>query len=111
MFFIKLSAIIMAAAIMAGLVLLAAVAAPAHAKDYTVGDSSGWTSGVDYTTWASGKTFAVGDNLGEYVLVVLTVVNNVQVRQDSPHVGRKVTDKVYACMQCSSTACCTRWRR
>ncbi|CAD6243178.1 unnamed protein product [Miscanthus lutarioriparius] len=53
----------MAATIMAGLVLLAAVAAPAHAKDYTVGDSSGWTSGVDYTTWASGKTFAVGDNL------------------------------------------------
>ncbi|KAG0534877.1 hypothetical protein BDA96_04G317800 [Sorghum bicolor] len=54
----------MAAAIMAGLlILLAAVAAPAHAKDYTVGDSSGWTSGVDYTTWASGKTFAVGDNL------------------------------------------------
>ena len=95
----------MAAAIMAGLVLIAAVAAPAHAKDYTVGDSSGWTSGVDYTTWASGKTFAVGDNLGEYELVVLTVVNNVQVRH------RKVTDKVYACMQCSSTACCTRWRR
>ncbi|CAD6250056.1 unnamed protein product [Miscanthus lutarioriparius] len=53
----------MAAAIMAGLVLIAAVAAPAHAKDYTVGDSSGWTSGVDYTTWPSGKTFAVGDNL------------------------------------------------
>ncbi|XP_066328147.1 uclacyanin-3-like [Miscanthus floridulus] len=53
----------MAATIMAGLVLLAAVAAPAHAKDYTVGDSSGWTSGVDYTTWASGKAFAVGDNL------------------------------------------------
>ena len=95
----------MAAAIMAGLVLIAAVAAPAHAKDYTVGDSSGWTSGVDYTTWASGKAFAVGDNLGEYELVVLTVVNNVQVRH------RKVTDKVYACMQCSSTACCTRWRR
>jgi hypothetical protein len=69
-FLIKLSAIIMAAAIMAGLlILLAAVAAPAHAKDYTVGDSSGWTSGVDYTTWASGKTFAVGDNLGEYILL------------------------------------------
>lgn len=69
MLFIKLSPVIMAA-IMAGLlVLLAAVAAaPAHATDYTVGDSSGWSSGVDYTTWASGKTFAVGDNLGEYRL-------------------------------------------
>ena len=80
---IKLSPIIMAATIMAGLVLLAAVAAPAHAKDYTVGDSSGWTSGVDYTTWASGKTFAVGDNLGEYVLLVLTVVKVVKQRTSS----------------------------
>lgn len=32
---------------------------------YTVGDSSGWTSGVDYSTWTSGKTFAVGDSLGK----------------------------------------------
>uniref|UniRef100_A0ACD5ZCT2 Uncharacterized protein n=1 Tax=Avena sativa TaxID=4498 RepID=A0ACD5ZCT2_AVESA len=46
----------------AGLVLLAAVA-PAHAVDYTVGDSSGWASGVDYSTWASDKTFNVGDTL------------------------------------------------
>ncbi|XP_009373387.1 blue copper protein [Pyrus x bretschneideri] len=30
---------------------------------YTVGDSSGWASGVDYTTWTSGKTFKVGDSL------------------------------------------------
>ncbi|KAE8783898.1 Blue copper protein [Hordeum vulgare] len=46
----------------AGLVLLAAVA-PAYAADYTVGDSSGWASGVDYSTWASDKTFIVGDTL------------------------------------------------
>ncbi|KAF7090256.1 hypothetical protein CFC21_093035 [Triticum aestivum] len=46
----------------AGLVLLAAVA-PAYAADYTVGDSSGWASGVDYSTWASDKTFTVGDTL------------------------------------------------
>ncbi|KAL6633861.1 hypothetical protein ACP70R_026532 [Stipagrostis hirtigluma subsp. patula] len=52
----------MAALIAAGLVLLAAVA-PAYATDYVVGDSSGWSSGVDYTTWAKGKTFNVGDNL------------------------------------------------
>ncbi|KAL6903396.1 hypothetical protein ACP4OV_004209 [Aristida adscensionis] len=44
-------------------VLLVAVAAPASAKDYTVGDSSGWRPGVDYTAWASGKTFSVGDTL------------------------------------------------
>lgn len=72
----------MAAIMAAGLVvlaLLAAVAAPAHATDYTVGDSSGWSSGVDYATWASGKTFAAGDNLGEsyVVLLVLTVVKAV----------------------------------
>ncbi|PWZ19960.1 Uclacyanin 1 [Zea mays] len=56
----------MAAIMAAGLVvlaLLAAVAAPAHATDYVVGDSAGWASGVDYATWASGKTFAAGDNL------------------------------------------------
>jgi hypothetical protein len=52
--------------VIAGLVLLAAAAAaPAYATDYVVGDSSGWTSGVDYTTWANGKTFSVGDNLGK----------------------------------------------
>jgi hypothetical protein len=58
----------MAAIMAAGLVvlaLLAAVATPAHATDYVVGDSSGWASGVDYATWASSKTFAAGDNLGE----------------------------------------------
>uniref|UniRef100_A0A0D9W7T3 Phytocyanin domain-containing protein n=1 Tax=Leersia perrieri TaxID=77586 RepID=A0A0D9W7T3_9ORYZ len=43
--------------------LLAAVAAPASAKDYTVGDSSGWTTGVDYTAWAKGKAFNIGDTL------------------------------------------------
>nr|CAB3450548.1 unnamed protein product [Digitaria exilis] len=52
------------AVVIAGLVLLAAAAvAPAYATDYVVGDSSGWTSGVDYTTWAKGKIFSVGDNL------------------------------------------------
>ncbi|KAI3852288.1 hypothetical protein MKX03_018933 [Papaver bracteatum] len=33
------------------------------ATDYTVGDTAGWASGVDYDTWTSGKTFAVGDKL------------------------------------------------
>ena len=55
------------AAVIAGLVLLAAAAAPAFATDHVIGDSSGWTSGVDYTTWAKGKTFSVGDNLGKLV--------------------------------------------
>ncbi|PVH66729.1 hypothetical protein PAHAL_1G330900 [Panicum hallii] len=52
------------AAVIAGLVLLAAAAvSPAYATDHVVGDASGWTSGVDYTTWTKGKTFSVGDNL------------------------------------------------
>jgi hypothetical protein len=50
------------AVLIAGLVLLAFVA-PALGKDYAVGDSSGWTSGVDYDTWVKGKAFDVGDNL------------------------------------------------
>ncbi|KAI9106444.1 hypothetical protein K1719_021972 [Acacia pycnantha] len=39
------------------------MAVPALAKVYTVGDSSGWAIGADYGTWASGKTFQVGDSL------------------------------------------------
>ena len=35
--------------------------------DYNVGDSAGWATGVDYTTWASGKTFTKGDNLGKFL--------------------------------------------
>ncbi|CAL0305950.1 unnamed protein product [Lupinus luteus] len=31
--------------------------------DHIVGDSGGWSLGNDFTTWASGKTFKVGDNL------------------------------------------------
>ena len=34
------------------------------ATDYTVGDSAQWDLGVNYSTWASGKTFSVGDKLG-----------------------------------------------
>lgn len=33
------------------------------ATQYTVGDTQQWNLGVDYSTWASGKTFAVGDKL------------------------------------------------
>ncbi|XP_024996640.1 basic blue protein-like [Cynara cardunculus var. scolymus] len=33
------------------------------AKDYVVGDGSGWTLDFDYQTWAKDKVFFVGDNL------------------------------------------------
>nr|CAB3487834.1 unnamed protein product [Digitaria exilis] len=45
------------------ILLLLVAAVPASAKDYTVGDSSGWKPGVDYTAWAKGKSFNVGDTL------------------------------------------------
>ncbi|KAL4278731.1 hypothetical protein GQ457_03G033580 [Hibiscus cannabinus] len=48
---------------MACLLLVSCMAVPSLAKVYTVGDSSGWTTGVDYSTWTSGKTFKVGDSL------------------------------------------------
>ncbi|KAK8635799.1 hypothetical protein V6N13_004517 [Hibiscus sabdariffa] len=44
--------------------LLLLLAAPAaHAVQYTVGDSSGWTTTGDYEGWVQGKTFTVGDTL------------------------------------------------
>ncbi|CAI9116231.1 OLC1v1017327C1 [Oldenlandia corymbosa var. corymbosa] len=43
--------------------LIALAAVPSLATKYTVGDTSGWTTGTDYVTWASGKNFKVGDNL------------------------------------------------
>ncbi|KAJ0089630.1 hypothetical protein Patl1_13068 [Pistacia atlantica] len=53
----------MAEAVIA-LVLSAAMLQVTYADDYTVGDTSGWTStGVDYTTWAANKVFEIGDNL------------------------------------------------
>lgn len=40
------------------------MAVPTLATVYTVGDTSGWAIGDDYSSWASDKTFAVGDSLG-----------------------------------------------
>ncbi|EOA25065.1 hypothetical protein CARUB_v10018373mg [Capsella rubella] len=48
----------------AALLLLLLAAVPAvFAVTFKVGDTSGWTSGIDYTTWVTGKTFRVGDTL------------------------------------------------
>ncbi|KAI3468841.1 hypothetical protein Pfo_025504 [Paulownia fortunei] len=43
--------------------IFAAIAAPAFATDYVVGDNAGWKLGVNYTAWAEGKDFFVGDKL------------------------------------------------
>ncbi|KAL4649445.1 hypothetical protein ACB092_01G014300 [Castanea dentata] len=37
--------------------------APSLATVYTVGDTNGWVTNYDYTSWTSGKTFVVGDSL------------------------------------------------
>ncbi|KAJ9680539.1 hypothetical protein PVL29_019763 [Vitis rotundifolia] len=49
---------------MAAALLLLLLAAPViYATNHTVGGSSGWDTGVNYTAWASGQTFTVGDYL------------------------------------------------
>ncbi|XVE60538.1 hypothetical protein DITRI_Ditri05aG0136900 [Diplodiscus trichospermus] len=45
------------------LLLTLCMVVPSLATVYTVGDTSGWTLGVDYSTWTKGKTFKVGDSL------------------------------------------------
>lgn len=55
-------------AVPVALLIFVAVAVPATtATDYTVGGSQGWTSGVNYNSWASGKNFIVGDSLRKLI--------------------------------------------
>ncbi|KAL5992568.1 hypothetical protein ACLOJK_013487 [Asimina triloba] len=44
-------------------ILLFSYVGKASATVYTVGDTAGWAMGADYSTWTTGKTFAVGDSL------------------------------------------------
>lgn len=50
------------------LVIFALVAAIfptiSYATEFIVGDDAGWKLGVNYTEWAQGKQFVVGDTLG-----------------------------------------------
>ncbi|XP_041995867.1 blue copper protein 1a-like [Salvia splendens] len=45
------------------LLFVAMMAAPAFGSDYVVGDDAGWKLNVNYTAWAQGKEFHVGDRL------------------------------------------------
>ncbi|WOK96239.1 stellacyanin-like [Canna indica] len=69
-------------------VLLISCVTWVSSTDYTVGDSKGWELGVDYSTWASDKKFAVGDKL---------VFN-----YGSPHNVEEVSSSDYA--SCSSSS-------
>ncbi|XP_058087468.1 blue copper protein-like [Magnolia sinica] len=46
-----------------GAILVLCCVVSSSATVYTVGDATGWASGVDYSTWTSGKTFSTGDSL------------------------------------------------
>ncbi|TKY56287.1 Blue copper protein [Spatholobus suberectus] len=50
-------------ALVLGLCLAINMALPTLAAIHTVGDTSGWTIGADYSTWASSLNFKVGDGL------------------------------------------------
>ncbi|XP_027368395.1 blue copper protein-like [Abrus precatorius] len=50
-------------ALVLGLCLAINMALPTLAAIHTVGDTSGWTIGTDYSTWAGSLTFVVGDSL------------------------------------------------
>ncbi|WJX41178.1 hypothetical protein P8452_28571 [Trifolium repens] len=50
-------------AMILGFFLAINMALPTLATVHTVGDTTGWAIGADYSTWASDKTFAVGDSL------------------------------------------------
>ncbi|RCV12056.1 hypothetical protein SETIT_2G237700v2 [Setaria italica] len=52
-----------ALSLVAVLLCVASYGALSSARTFTVGDDQGWMSGIDYTDWTSGKTFAVGDKL------------------------------------------------
>lgn len=43
--------------------IMAVITATALATDHIVGGEAGWKLNVDYTTWAQGKQFHVGDRL------------------------------------------------
>ncbi|KAG9450725.1 hypothetical protein H6P81_010690 [Aristolochia fimbriata] len=53
----------MAAIMGATALLVLSLLVCASATVHTVGDSNGWSPGVDYRTWAGDKTFAVDDTL------------------------------------------------
>ncbi|KQK15878.1 blue copper protein [Brachypodium distachyon] len=50
-------------AFLAAMAVAAALATTALAVDYTVDDSIGWDTYVDYDKWTAGKTFMIGDTL------------------------------------------------
>jgi hypothetical protein len=46
----------------------------AYGAQHTVGGTNGWTTGEDYTTWATGQTFVVGDTLCKFFFFFLSII-------------------------------------
>lgn len=55
-----------AVVVMVVVILLSEGTRGGNATQHVVGGSQGWDPSVDLTSWASGRTFAVGDQLGMY---------------------------------------------
>lgn len=48
------------------ILLLSSTPLMVYGVEHAVGDSSGWNTNVNYVSWASSKTFTVGDTLGKF---------------------------------------------
>lgn len=48
-------------------VFVAFITKEAQAAKHTVGGSQGWDESTDFKSWASGKKFKVGDQLGIFL--------------------------------------------
>ncbi|RRT80771.1 hypothetical protein B296_00003113 [Ensete ventricosum] len=59
-----------------GVLLLFCCSTWAAATDYTVGDSTGWANGVDYSKWTTGKTFVTGDTLSKLSFAISCSASN-----------------------------------
>lgn len=59
----------MASKVLLFAIMIAAAAAPAFAVDYVVGDDDGWKLNFNYSAWAQGKEFFVGDRISKFILL------------------------------------------
>lgn len=85
-------------------VAVAALAATASAKDYTVGSSDQWDTYIDYDKWTAGKKFMAGDTITfKYMpyhnVLEVTAADYASCNADSPistHSGGNTAFKLTA---------------
>lgn len=59
------------------LVFVALFAKEALAAQHSVGGSQGWDESTDFSSWASGQKFKVGDQLGMCLLSLTKLGNSI----------------------------------